>query len=487
MVYTIRKVTEGKVTEAEMVIVEAKEQTKWHAPKKPTTAAAVENLKALVTADGFRMKMDPNGVDPKKWDEMGPRARQIAAAIAEASFPAYPADNVMLLPEKPVAEGATWKPDTKVLDQWIAANPETKNVQAKVTRCEMKLANVAKGVATVAGDIEVQMTVASRTFKVPMDVEADIDLSSGRWVAVRKKGTMDMDMGGAKVTGEMNSRRTMRLNPEKRPRTGDDSGKPDKDKDKDEGKGPNKDKAETAAKPRKDKPARTVDLRFRSSVKGDVLWGGEPISTQHQGGAKLVDVPSDKAVSLSFYPADSKKAELVSLDLRKVDGDPMYAWFVAGSAAKTVKGMGALPEDDELTADQKIQAGRLAAMLDALRRIGELAGHAPVQTKGEAQMVKGSYVIAGMPMSFRGSMTGRTPSLTVSVVLPTGPDGKPITLTVKNYLLEKPASLGNWDGVSALSAQLAGEGIKTVKAEVLNGGFTKAEYKLSGAVIYRLK
>ena len=97
------------------------------------------------------------------------------------SFPGFPEDDMLLLPEGRVNPGQSWNLSRQVLDRWGRESGALKELNGRVTSGNMGLDSHDGRFARISGRITAQGTVEGIAFNVPANIQATIETSTGRW------------------------------------------------------------------------------------------------------------------------------------------------------------------------------------------------------------------------------------------------------------------------------------------------------------------
>lgn len=111
--------------------------------------------------------------------------------------------DAMLLPAKPVAVGATWKPSPAAVKKWVDVEAETSSGGYKAIGAEFRLVSVDDGVAVVEGTVRVEIDIEGQKAPFRLAVTGRIETSSGRWLQRTTAGSVTVKFPRYKATAKM--------------------------------------------------------------------------------------------------------------------------------------------------------------------------------------------------------------------------------------------------------------------------------------------
>jgi len=126
----------------------------------------------------------------------------------EMVFRAYPEAMAMLMPARPVPVGHVWQPSRETLDRFANTSRSIRKIQGKVTRAELRLASVTRGVAEVRGTVHLLGRIRQTALSPVVSLTARIDTTSGVWVGFDRSVMIKQASRGGTVQFAMSSRGT---------------------------------------------------------------------------------------------------------------------------------------------------------------------------------------------------------------------------------------------------------------------------------------
>ena len=198
----------GRPTRLRCTVVKAQLVAEVKAPTADKVEVTLGDL--LGTArrgkDGFRFAFDTTTLVSGRMTKLTAPQIGLVKQILDDSMalPGFSEDR-LLMPDAPVAVGATWKPSAEALLQWAQAKPESKRLAIKPKSAQFKLVSVTDGVAAISGTVKATAMASGMQLQITVQLTCKLDVRTGLWQAETVKGTVEGsgDQGTMKLVGTL--------------------------------------------------------------------------------------------------------------------------------------------------------------------------------------------------------------------------------------------------------------------------------------------
>ena len=145
---------------------------------------------------------DPNDFEKslrsdEKWGDIRPSMKRLLLELMLVPYAAYPADDALLLPPKPVPVDANayWQVPAERTRAWVEANPQLASSAGRVVENRFSLTGMTDtGLAEIHGLLMLQVRVEKYMAMTPLIVAARIDPATGLWHEKRQRYAISMTM-----------------------------------------------------------------------------------------------------------------------------------------------------------------------------------------------------------------------------------------------------------------------------------------------------
>jgi hypothetical protein len=144
----------------------------------------------VITTKELRFKLRRRGllffVDPSSHTGRLPATKNQEEVFAYffddgISFPGFPEEDALLLPEGRINPGQSWNVSRRNMDRWGQESGALKELNGRVLSTNMRLDSHDGRFARISGTITVQGSAEGMGFNVPAGIQATIETATGRW------------------------------------------------------------------------------------------------------------------------------------------------------------------------------------------------------------------------------------------------------------------------------------------------------------------